>query len=131
MKATPLPFVFAALFVSVFSCLSGTQVLGKDGDVIKRKAFPGGGVAKLKVGPENARIEVEYELDDVRPRRLYRLVLRKNGRVILNQRKRSSAVGKVRFRRLTSNAPGRDVIASRSNQIGRGGSCLISIVYRM
>jgi hypothetical protein len=54
----------------------------KEGDVLVRGTCTGASSAKLKLSPENGRIEVEFEVDQNRVGQRWRIVLRRNGAIV-------------------------------------------------
>ena len=99
----------------------------KDGDIIRRGQCANGIKTKLKAGPENGRIEVEYELDNAAPGEIWQIILRKNGKVILRTNKRTNAVGDLEVRKVTSNSSGSDRIEARARRSGGGAVCTLSL----
>jgi hypothetical protein len=97
---------------------------------ITRQATCGsGGVSsKLSASSENNRIEVEYELDDAKPGDVWRIVIRKNGAVILRTQKRVNGAGDAAVRILTSNDNGNERIAASATRVGGGGTCGANLV---
>ena len=59
--------------------IAPVSVSAKDGDVIRRGSCSAGSTWKLKLSPEDARIEVEFEVDSNRSGQLWSVRLRQNG----------------------------------------------------
>jgi len=71
---------FRALILScAVTLLAAAPVLAKDGDVERSGTCTGSSSAKLKLSPENGRIEVEFEVDQNRTGVRWEVVLKRNG----------------------------------------------------
>ncbi len=99
-----------------------------DHSIIRQSACGGGVKSKLSASPENGRIEVEYEVDNAQPGDTWRIVIRKNGAVILRTQKRVNAAGDAEVRVLTANGNGNERIVASATRVGGGGSCGASLV---
>lgn len=96
---------------------------------ITRQSACGGGVkSKLSASPENGRIEVEYEVDNAQPGDDWRILIRRNGAIILRTQKRINAAGDAKVRVLTRNGSGKERISATATRIGGGGSCRANLV---
>jgi hypothetical protein len=99
-----------------------------DHELIRQSACGGGVKSKVSASPENGRIEVEYEVDNAQPGDTWRIVIRRNGKVILRTRKRVNAAGNAEIRVLTPNGNGNERIAASATRVGGGGSCEATVV---
>lgn len=91
------------------------SALAKDDDVRVRGTCTGSSTAKLKVGPEDGRLEVELEVDQNRNGVRWQVVLRHNGeRFFRGSRTTSGPSGSFEVRRLTTDRPGVDTIRARA-----------------
>ena len=78
-----------------------TAAFAKDGDVIRRGACSGASDWKLKLSPENGRIEVEYEVDSNKVGQTWRVKLFENGnRIFAGSRQTQAPSGSFEVRKL-------------------------------
>jgi hypothetical protein len=72
-----------------------------------------GSTAKLKVGPDDNRLETEFEVDQNRNGVRWKVVLRRNGRVVVSTTRTTRAPsGSFELRRLLSDGAGKDRITA-------------------
>ena len=89
--------------------------LAKDGDVIRRGACSGASDWKLKLSPEDGKIEVEYEVDSNKVGQTWQVRIVKNGNVIFRgARETKGASGSFTVRLVTANTAGSDVFRARA-----------------
>jgi hypothetical protein len=81
MPATRLVGLVTAL-AALALLVVAAPAAAKDGDVRVRGACTASSTAKLKLSPENGRIEVEFEVDQNRNGVRWNVVLRRNGVVV-------------------------------------------------
>ena len=87
----------------------------KDGDVLVRGTCTGPSSAKLKLSPEDGRIEVEFEVDQNRVGVRWQVVLRNGNRTICRGTAVTNAPsGSFERRRVTADRPGTDVVTARA-----------------
>ena len=109
---------FAALGAAV------TPVLAKDGDVIQRGACSGASHWKLKLSPENGKIEVEFEVDQNRNNRPWRVVIKQDGeKVFAGTRYTQSPSGSFEVRIVRPNTAGADRFVGRATNLNSGEVC--------
>jgi hypothetical protein len=110
----------AAVIVAAIAFVAVTAAaFGKDGDVRRNGTCTGNATAKIKLSPENGRIETEFEVDQNRNGVTWDVVLRRNGNVAV----RTTATtrppsGSFEVRRLLTNGPGPDTISARATSPG-------------
>jgi hypothetical protein len=108
--------IAAALMLTV---AGAAPAMAKDGDVIRRGSCSGSTDWKLKLSPENGRIEVEYEVDSNRVGQTWRVRIVKNGNVIFQGRRITKGPsGSFEVRVVTSNTRGDDVFRARATHAG-------------
>ena len=91
----------------------------KDGDVIRRGSCSGSTDWKLKLSPEDGRIEVEYEVDSNVAGQTWQVRITKNGNQIFSgSRVTRGASGSFELRRVTSDPAGDDVFRARATHAG-------------
>ena len=97
------------------SVAGAAPALAKDGDVIRRGACSGASDWKLKLSPENGKIEVEYEVDSNKVGQTWQVRIVKNGNVIFRgARETRGASGSFTVRLVTANTAGDDVFRARA-----------------
>jgi hypothetical protein len=108
-------FLLASLLAALTALTLAPVASSKDGDVRVVGNCSRDSSAKLKLSPEDGRIEVELEVDQNRVGVRWRVVLKHGTRAFA----RTTAVtrrpsGSFELRRLTGNRPGRDVVSARA-----------------
>ncbi len=99
-------------------------VAAKDGDIIHRGNCSNNSDWKLKLSPENGRIEVEFEVDSNRVGQTWNVKLKNDGTVFFTgQRVTQAPSGSFEVRRLTSNGAGSDFIVGRAVNPNTGEVC--------
>ena len=99
-------------------------VAAKEGDVIRTGSCSNNSDWKLKLSPENGRIEVEFEVDTPRIGQTWNVTLKKNGNVIFQgQRTTQAPSGSFELRRVTSNPAGTDSFVGRAVNQKTGEVC--------
>jgi hypothetical protein len=108
----------AAALVAAFGAplvLAGPASASHGGStaVVNSGHCSGGGVFKLKAKHDDARIEVEYQVDTNRAGQVWHVILKDNGKIIYAGRPRTVAPsGSFTVHRLTANRVGRDSITA-------------------
>ena len=96
----------------------------KDGDVIKRGSCSRASDWKLKLSPENGRIEVEFEVDQNRNGQAWKLALKRNGNVVWRGRRTTRPPsGSFEVRKVIGNRAGSDRIVARAKNPRTGEVC--------
>jgi hypothetical protein len=108
----------------VLGAAGSTMALAKDGDVIRRGACSGASDWKLKLSPEDGRIEVEYEVDSNVVGQTWRVRLFQNGeRIFADARTTKAPSGSFEVRVLARNTAGTDTFRARAVQPGTDEVC--------
>ncbi len=95
-----------------------------DADVIRQGRCSGSADWKLKLSPENGRIEVEYEVDSNVNGQTWRVQLYKNGnRFFQGSRRTHGPSGSFELRVVTSNPAGSDALRARAVNTASGQAC--------
>jgi hypothetical protein len=114
--------IAAALMLTVAGALPANA---KGGDVIERGACSGRSDWKLKLSPENGRIEVEFEVDSNRSGQHWSVRIVKNGNTIFDGMRRTrGASGSFTVRDVTSNPNGPDHFIARARNAASGETCV-------
>lgn len=111
----------SALLVGTFSA----PAVAKHGnDVIKRGNCSGSADWKVKVGPEDGRLEVEGEIDSNRVGQRWTWTLRHNGTLIASgARQTAGRSGSFEVRRTPRNLAGTDTLVFRAVRPATGQVC--------
>ena len=108
--------VAAVLALSV----AGPPPVAKGGDVIREEACSGSADWKLKLSPQDGRIEVEYEVDSNVCGQRWRVRITKNGNQIFRgARTTHGPSGSFEVRVVTPNGAGADVFRARATHAGQ------------
>ena len=112
------------------SLAGAVPAAAKDGDVIRRGSCSAASDWKLKLSPENGKIEVEYEVDSNRVGQTWRARIVKNGSTIFRGTRRTTAPsGSFEVRIVTPNTAGRDVFRAVARNVGTGETCRGSATF--
>ena len=99
-------------------------VAANDSDVIRTGNCSLASDWKLKVGPDNGRLEVEFEVDQNRNGQVWNVVLRHNGNAFWRgQRTTQAPSGSFTVHKFTRNAAGTDTIVGRATNPRTGEVC--------
>ncbi len=110
--------------VLVFAVTGTTNAFAKDGDVIRRGSCSGSTDWKLKLSPDNGKIEVEYEVDSNHVGQHWRVKLFENGHRIFKATKTTQgASGSFTVRTLARNTAGSDSFRARAVNLRGGETC--------
>ena len=102
----------------------------KGREVIKRGKCSGSSTWKLKAHLDDGRLETEFEVDQNRVGRRWRVTLVQNGRTVFSGIRRTVAPsGSFEVRRFLSNAPGVDRITGRARALAGGETCTGSLSF--
>jgi hypothetical protein len=95
-----------------------------DRDVIREGSCSGRSDWKLKLSPENGRIEVEFEIDSNRNGQTWNVTLKRDGNVFFRgQRTTQGPSGSFEVRRVISNGAGSDTVVGRAVNPQTGEVC--------
>jgi hypothetical protein len=99
--------------------LGAAPAPANEGDVLVRGTCTGSSTAKLKLSPEDGRIEVEFEVDQNRDGVPWRVVLTRVGlKVAQLTRVTRGPSGSFTARRVLANRPGGDVVRASASRNG-------------
>ncbi|HEX6844038.1 MAG TPA: hypothetical protein VF235_02875 [Actinomycetota bacterium] len=108
----------------VLTVAGAVPAAAKDGDVIRRGACSGLSDWKLKLSPEDGRIEVEYEVDSNRAGQTWRVRLFQNGdRIFAGSKVTQPPSGSFTVRVLARNTAGTDSFRARATNVATGEVC--------
>jgi len=111
--------------LSAFTLAAPVGVAAKDGEVIRRGACTNNSVWKLKLAPENGRIEVEFEVDTPRIGQTWSVKMFQNGtRFFSGTRTTQSPSGSFEVRFLRTNTSGIDTFKGKAVNLTTGETCI-------
>ena len=110
--------------VLLFTLAGTTSAFAKSGDVVRTGACSGSSDWKLKLSPDNGKIEVEYEVDSNHVGQHWRVKLFENGnRIFRGTKTTQGASGSFTVRILAANTAGTDSFKARALNLGNGETC--------
>ena len=114
----------AALALSL-AMVGITPAIANDADVIRRGSCSGSTDWKLKLSPEDGRIEVEYEVDSNVSGQTWQVRIQKNGAGIFSgSRVTGPPSGSFEVRVVTSDPAGTDRFRARAVNPATGETCV-------
>ena len=123
MRTIQRLLVVALLAASGIALAPGAGAKG--GDVIRTGVCSGAAHWKLKLSPDNGRIEVEFQVDTNRVGRAWRVRIRHNGVLIfVGKRITKAPSGAFTVRRLTNNRAGTDSFRAGARAVVSGQTCV-------
>jgi hypothetical protein len=124
------PVGWSVLAALAAALLFVPTVAAKDGDVRVAGTCSASSTSKLKLGREDAGVEVEFEVDQNRNGRNWTVTLRRNGnRFFRGVRTTHAPSGSFEVRRLTANGAGPDKITARAVAHRNGQVCKASATW--
>jgi hypothetical protein len=104
--------------------IGATPALANDADVIREGNCSGASDWKLKLSPENGRIEVEFEVDQNRSGQEWRVRIFKEGtRIFSGVRTTQPPSGSFEVRVVTGNTTGTDSFTARARNLSSDEVC--------
>jgi hypothetical protein len=99
-----------------------------DGDVIKEGRCSVSSDWKLKAGPDNGRLEVEFEVDQNVVGDVWKVKLTDNGNVFFKGKRTTQAPsGSFEVRQFTDDLAGTDKIVAKAMNLSTGETCRGSV----
>jgi hypothetical protein len=124
MSTTRTKAAAAALAASLLLVASGPAASAKSGEVIRRGRCTGASTWKLKVKPDNGRIEAEFEVDQNRNGVRWIVLMGDNGvRVFTGSAVTVAPSGSFEVARRIPNRAGADNIVARATNPATGEVC--------
>jgi hypothetical protein len=103
--------------------IAPAAALAKDTDKTSRGTCSKASTAKLKLSPDDGRLETEFEVDQNRNGVRWRVTLRRNGRLAASTRATTRGPsGSFEVRRLLADGPGAETIVARATS-SSGETC--------
>ena len=107
-----------------------TLVAAKDGDIVRTGNCSGATDWKLKLSPENGRIEVEFEVDSNHNGQTWNVTLKNDGNAFFTGTRMTKAPsGSFEVRKLSNNGAGSDMIVGRAVNQATGEVCRGSATF--
>ena len=123
---------FGVAAVMAMMLTTGPAALANEDDVIREGRCTGATSWKLKLSPENGRIEVEFEVDQNKVGRRWKVTLKKNGnRFFRGFRRTTTPSGSFELRRVASNAAGNDFVVATARSLRSGERCRGTATFRL
>jgi hypothetical protein len=111
----------AGIFGSAPHAFAGS---GNDRDVIKEGPCSGASDWKLKLSPENGRLEVEFEVDQNVIGDTWKVQMKDNGTVFFRGRAVTKGPsGSFEVRKLITDQPGTDNVVALARNLSTGETC--------
>ncbi|MGH2920584.1 MAG: hypothetical protein ACRDKU_00735 [Gaiellaceae bacterium] len=111
----------AALLLAAPAAFGGND---HDREVLRTGKCSGASTWKLKAELDDGLIETEFEVDQNRVGRRWRVTIVQNGRVVFGGIRRTTArSGSFEARRLLANRPGADRIVASARALAGGETC--------
>jgi hypothetical protein len=123
LRARATGLVSIALIGAALLAFPG-GVAANAADVIRTGSCTNNSDWKLKLSPENGRIEVQFEVDSNVNGQTWNVKLKKNGNVFFQgQRTTQAPSGSFEVRRVVNNGPGDDFFVGRAVNPNTGEIC--------
>jgi hypothetical protein len=123
--------IAGSLLVAAALLAAPLGTAAKDGDIIKQGSCTARSDWKLKLSPENGRIEVEFEVDQNRNGQTWNVKMRRNGNVFWRgSRTTQPPSGSFEVRRVTNDGAGADRIVVRARHPRSGEVCRGAATFR-
>ncbi len=104
--------------------------MAKGNDVIRRGSCSSASDWKLKLSPDNGKIEIEFEVDSNRVGQTWQVRLLQNGtRIFSGTRVTQAPSGSFTVRTVTANKAGTDTIRGRAVNAATGETCSGSAAF--
>jgi hypothetical protein len=131
MRIRPAHLAVALLTSSILVTGAGpAQAKGGGDDVVRRGSCTGSTAWKVKVKPDDGRLEVEAEVDSNRVGQTWQWRLVHDGSTSASgTRKTAAPSGSFEVRRLMVNRPGTDTITLRASNARTGERCVGTVRF--
>ena len=118
-----LTLVSGLLVVAAAASTAGA-VSAKDGDVVRTGSCSGAADWKLKLSPDDGKLEVEFEVDANKVGQTWKVKIKRNGNVLASGTRVTHAPsGSFEFRTRVANRALTDTIVGRARNIASGQVC--------
>ena len=118
------PILLALVAFAALALASTAAAKGGGAAVVKRGSCSGASTWKLTLKHDDGRIETQFEVDQNRNGRRWRVKLFRNGHVAFDAIRTTHAPsGSFEVRRLLGNGPGRDRIVATARALATGETC--------
>ena len=128
MKSSGMRAVLAASMLGAAMAIVSLPgaTLAKDGDIIRTGSCTGGADWKLKLSPEDGKIEVEFEVDQNQNGKTWNVRLKRDGDLVCEgpARRRKPRADRSRSAASSSDGPGADHVKARAKQLSNGQVCV-------
>jgi hypothetical protein len=125
MRRAKTMAMFAAVAIVAGSVLTGPVAMAGDGDVIRTGSCSGRSDWKLKAGPEDRRLEVEFEVDQNVRGDTWRVVMKHDGDVFFRDRRTTRGPsGSFEIERRVDDSAGTDRFRARAVNLETDETCV-------
>jgi hypothetical protein len=127
---TKLIVLALAVLTAAAFATSAALASGGDREVIRSGSCSGNATWKLKAKADDGRIETEFEVDQNRVGRKWRVIIKQNGIVRADVVKTTQAPsGSFEVRRLLPNMAGSDFIVAKATALATGQTCRGALTF--
>jgi hypothetical protein len=120
----------SAAVVATLAMMAPTAAHAGSEDVTRRGGCSGASDWKLKVGPEDGRLEVEFEVDQNRPGDRWRVRIRHDGELAFaGSRMTRPPSGSFELRIVEPNRGGADAFRARATNLRTGETCIGAVSF--
>jgi hypothetical protein len=110
--------------LAVMAISGAPAVSAKSGDIVRTGDCTKTTDWKLKLSPQDGRIEVEFEVDSNRNGQVWDIVLRDNGTILWKAHRTTLAPsGSFEFRKVIGNRAGHDKVTGSARNRSTGETC--------
>jgi hypothetical protein len=111
--------------LTALAMVAPVGVAAKDGEVIRRGACTNNSVWKIKVAPDNGRLEVEFEVDTPKVGKTWSVKMFQNGTQFFSGTRVTQAPsGSFQVRFLRPNTSGTDTFKGKAVNLSSGETCI-------
>ena len=108
----------------IATTIGATGARAGDDDVIREGSCSGTSNWKLKLSPEDGRLEVEFEVDQNVVGDTWRVRMLRNGEVARTRATTTAPSGSFEVRRLSTDGAGTDRFRARAVNVSTGETCV-------
>jgi hypothetical protein len=123
--------IVVGVAIAALALVPASVAGAKDGDIIREGSCTGSSDWKLKLSPENGRIEVEYEVDQNVNGHDWRVTLKLNGeRFFRGIRTTQPPSGSFEVNRRIDNGAGEELVTARARNLTTDEVCKGAAVWK-
>ena len=116
--------LIVGMMLGLVASMVSVPAVANEDDIRRSGSCSGNSSWKVKLSPENGRIEVEFEVDQNRNGQEWRVVLKNDGDVFFRgTRTTQGPSGSFEVRKVTDNGDGEDRIVARAENVNSDELC--------